>query len=184
VAGVTVAGATPVTDEGTDYIRGAGGVTVDNRRVLVVVVGSCLAILAAVAVALGIAAVDQNSRNTNLKQRGVAVDVSVTSCIGVLSGTGVTVASFNCRGTFTLGGHTYTDTIRGSTAPLATGAIVKAIADPHNPSVLSTTQSVAAAHPSWRAFILPAVLLVLAVGGAAGLLGYVRRGRRVTAAAA
>ena len=173
-----------MTDEGTDYIRGAGGVTLDSRRVLVVVVGSCLAILAAVAVELGIATVDQNSRNTHLKQHGVAVDVSVTSCIGVLSGTGVTVAGFDCRGTFTLGGHTYTDAIRGSTAPLATGAIVKAIADPDNPSVLSTTQSVAAAHPSWRALILPAVLLVIAIGGALWLVIYVRRGRRVTAVAA
>ena len=173
-----------MTDEGTDYIRGAGGVTLDSRRVLVVVVGSCLAILAAIAVALGIAAVEQNARNTHLQQHGVAVDVSVTSCIGVLSGTGVTVASFNCRGTFTLGGHTYTDTIRGSTAPLATGAIVKAITDPHDPSVLSTTQSVAAAHPSWRALILPAVLLLVAVGGAAWLVAYIRGGRRLTAAAA
>jgi hypothetical protein len=172
-----------VTDEGTDYIRGAGGVTLDNRRVVVVVIGSCLAILAAVAVALGIAAAQQNSRNTHLKQHGIAVDVTVTSCIGVLSGTGVTVASFDCRGTFTLAGHTYTDAIRGSTQPLATGAIVNAVTDPHNPSVLSTTQSVAAAHPSWRALILPTVLLVLAIGGAALLLGYVRRGRRVTAAA-
>lgn len=173
-----------MTDEGTDYIRGAGGVTLDSRRVLVVVVGSCLAILAAVAVALGIGAVDQNSRNTHLQHHGVAVDVSVTGCIGVLSGTGVTVASFNCRGTFTLGGHTYTDTIRGSTAQLAPGAIVKAVADPDNPSVLSTAQSVAAAHPSWRALILPGVLLVVAIVGAAWLVAYVRRGRRVTAQAA
>ena len=179
-----MAGVTPVTDQGTDYIRGAGGVTLDSRRVLVVVVGSCLAIVAAVAVALGIAAVEQNSRNTHLKQHGVAVDVSVTSCIGVLSGTGVTVASFDCRGTFTLAGRAYTDAIRGSTAPLATGAIVKGVTDPHNPSVLSTTQSVANAHPSWRAFILPVVLLVIAVGGAAWLWSYVRHGRRVTAAVA
>jgi hypothetical protein len=173
-----------VTDDGTDYIRGAGGVTLDSRRVLVVVVGSCLVILAAVAVALGIAAIDQNARNTRLQQHGVAVDVSVTGCIGVLSGTGVTVASFNCRGSFTLGGHTYTDTIRGSSARLATGSIVKAVTDPGNPSVLSTTRSVATAHPSWRALILPAVLLMLAIGGALWLVAYVRRGRRVTAVVA
>jgi hypothetical protein len=164
-----------VTDEGTDYIRGAGGVTLDSRRVLVVVVGSCLALLAVVAVALGIAAIDQNARNTRLQQHGVTVDVSVTGCIGILSGTGVTVAGFDCRGTFTLAGHTYNDMIRGSTAPLATGAIVKGVADPKNPSVLSTTQSVATAHPSWRALILPAILLVTAIGIAAWMMFRFRR---------
>jgi hypothetical protein len=173
-----------VTDDGTDYIRGAGGVTLDSHRVLVVIVGSCLVILAAVAVALGIAAIDQNARNTSLQQNGVAVDVSVTGCIGVLSGTGVTVASFNCRGSFTLGGHTYTDTIRGSSARLATGSIVKAVADPDNPSVLSTTQSVATAHPSWRALILPAILLALAIAIAVWMVVHFRRKPVLTAPAA
>jgi hypothetical protein len=145
------------------YIRGGGGI-VDTRRLLRVVVGSAIVALAGLVVVLTIEAVHKNSRIDSLQHRGVPVDVTVTSCFGILSGTGITVTTFQCSGSFDLAGRSYNAVIVGSTANHAVGDVVKAIADPKHPTSISTPSSLANAHSTWRAYITPGVLfLVLAL---------------------
>jgi uncharacterized membrane protein len=120
------------------YIRGGGGAPTDAPRVLRIFAGVCLGLLAAVAVALIVGAVHENSRRHELQHHGVTVQVTVTSCVGTATGTGITVNGFTCRGSFVLNGHTYVDVIRGSSQLLARGSVLTGVADPRSPSVLST----------------------------------------------
>jgi hypothetical protein len=124
-------------DEAAGYIRGGAGV-VDTRRLFRVLFDS-------------------------LRHRGVPVNVTVTSCLGILSGTGITVTSFQCRGSFDLAGRSYNAVIDGSSVNHAVGDVVKAIADPKHPTSVSTPSSVVGAHSSWRAFIGPAILFLVLV---------------------
>jgi hypothetical protein len=163
------------TDEApAGYIRGGGGV-VDTRRLFRVAVGSAIVALAVLVVVLAVEAVHKNSRIDGLQRRGVPVDVTVTSCFGILSGTGITVTTFQCSGSFDLAGHSYNAVIAGSDANHAVGDVVQAVADPKHPTSISTASSLATAHSSWRAFIAPAVLFVLLALLIAGALWWSRR---------
>jgi hypothetical protein len=149
-------------DGGGGYIRGGGGV-IDTRRLFRVVVGSAVVALVALVVVLTIEAVHKNSRIDSLHHRGVPVDVTVTNCLGILSGTGITVTSFQCNGSFSLYGRSYNAVIAGSNVNHSPGDIVKAVADPKHPASVSTAAALVNAHSSWRAFIAPGVLFVVLV---------------------
>ncbi len=95
------------------------------------------------------------------------MNATVTGCVGLASGTGVTQSGFRCTATFVLDGHRYTDLLGGSNGLRAAGDTVPAVADPAEPGHLSTATSVKATGSSWTAFIAPAIalaLLVLVVG--------------------
>lgn len=164
------------TDEAAadSYIRGGAGV-VDTRRLFRILVGLAVVVLAAVVAVVTIQAADKNSRTDNLRHRGVPVDVTVTDCLGILSGTGVTVAYFQCSGSFELGGHSYHAIIGGSNINHQPGDVVKAIADPKHPTSVELASSLVNARSSWRPFIVPAVLFVLLVLLIAGALWWSRR---------
>ena len=159
---------------GGGYIRGGGGI-VDTRRLFRVVVGSAIVTLAVLVVVLTIGAAHKNSRIDGLRHRGVPVDVRVSSCFGILSGTGITVTTFQCSGSFTLSGHSYHAVIAGSDVNHAAGDVVKAVADPKHPTSVSIVSSLATAQSSWHAFITPAVLLLLLVVLIVGALWWSRR---------
>lgn len=159
---------------GEGYIRGGGGI-VDTRRLFRITVGSAIVTLAVLVIVLTIQAVHKNSRIEGLQRRGVPVDVTVTSCLGMLSGTGITVTSFQCSGSFILADRTYNAVIGGSNVNHAAGDVVKAVADPKHPTSISTASSLANAHPSWRAFIGPAVVFLLLVLLVVGALWWSRR---------
>jgi hypothetical protein len=161
-------------DVAASYIRGGGGI-VDARRLFRVVVGSAIVALAALVVVLTIEAAHKNSRIDGLQRRGVPVDVTVTSCLGILSGTGITVTTFQCGGSFDLAGRSYNAVIAGSTINHQAGDVVKAIADPKHPTSVSLASSLVNAHSSWRAFIGPAVLFLLLILLIAGALWWSRR---------
>jgi cobalamin biosynthesis Mg chelatase CobN len=151
------------TDEAPGgYIRGGAGV-VDTRGLFRVLLGCVIVALAAFVVVLTIAAAHQNSRIHNLQHRGVPVDVTVTRCLGILSGTGVTVTSFQCSGSYVLAGRSYNAVIGGSSTNHAAGDVVKAIADPKHPTSLSTPSSLANSHSSWRPFIGAGILFLVLV---------------------
>ncbi|HTC70632.1 MAG TPA: hypothetical protein VK662_13770 [Acidothermaceae bacterium] len=149
-------------DGSGSYIRGGAGV-VDTRRLFRVVGGLVIAVLVALLAALTVNAVHENSRIDSLRHRGIAVDVTVTNCLGVLSGTGVTVAYFQCSGSYDLGGRTYNGVIAGSHVNHAAGDVVEAVADPRHPTTISTATSLAKAHSSWRPFIAPGIVFVVLV---------------------
>jgi hypothetical protein len=146
------------------YIRGGAGVPTDTRLVLRIVVAFCLVALAALTLALTVRAVHQDSRSHRLEHRGVAVAVTVTRCLGIASGTGITVTSFVCHGSFVLNGKRYDDVIGGTTTLHSPGDRLQGVVDPKSPSVLSTAHAVESPQSTVRPFVIaaiPAVALVL-----------------------
>ena len=154
-------GKTPTSAEPIMPLRGAG-VDVDVRRVGRVLAGLCLLALAVLVFVLFIAGAQKNAQITRLHQHGVAVEVTVSSCIGLMGGSGSNIAGYSCRGTFTAGGHLYNDAIPGNTL-YRPGARLAAITASGDPGLLSTPRALAAEHASWRVFILPTILLVVLV---------------------
>jgi hypothetical protein len=162
------------TDDAPGYIRGGAGV-VDTRWLFRILLGLAIVVVAALVAVLTIQAADKNSRTESLRHRGVPVDVTVTKCLGILSGTGITVTSFQCNGSYVLAGRSYNGLIDGSTTNHAAGDVVKAIADPKHPTSISTASSLATADSSWRTFIGSGLLFVLLVLLVAGALWWARR---------
>lgn len=154
-------------------LRGAG-VSVDARRVGRVTMALCLATLAIVAVVLFIAGAQKNAQISELRTEGVTIKVTVTGCMGLLGGSGSNAAGYACRGTYTFRGHRYDEAIPGNVnlIPHSTLPVVIARGEP---TLVSTVEAVRREHPSWRVFIVPAVLALLVVVAIALLL--VKRGR-------
>jgi len=142
-----------------------------------------LALIVAAAV-LFVAGADKNAQITSLRRHGVPVEVTVTSCLGLLGGSGSNAAGHACTGTYVLGGHRYHQAIP-SDALYDVGARLRGVAVPSDPALLSLPSVVAGERASWRVFITPAVLAVLGVGLGLGTLLVRRRRhpRRGTAAA-
>ena len=70
-----------------------------------------------------------------MHHRGVPVDVTVTNCFGILSGTGITVTSFQCNGSFNLDGRSYDATVAGSDVNHSSGDVVEGCRRPQAPDV-------------------------------------------------
>jgi hypothetical protein len=142
-------------------LRGAG-VEVDVRRVGRVVGAVCLVALAIAAIALFGAGAHKNDQITRLRQNGVAVEVTVTGCLGLLGGSGSNAAGYECKGAFVLARHRYTEDIPGNTIRTP-GATIRAVAVPGDPPLLSTVRAVASDRPSWHVFVVPTILIVVDV---------------------
>jgi hypothetical protein len=142
------------------YVRGAG-VVMDSRRTLRALVVVSVLVLATLTIVLTREAINANARISRLRQHGVPVDVTVTSCLGLASGSGITEAGYRCRGTFTLDGHHYNEVIAGTTDLRGAGETLHAVADPSDPAILSTADVLATTHPIWTAFISPAIPMLL-----------------------
>jgi hypothetical protein len=164
------------TDEAAagSYIRGGGGV-MDPRRLFRVLVGSAIVALAVLIAVLALEAAHKNSRIDALQRRGVPVDVTVTSCFGILSGTGITVTTFQCSGSYDVAGQTYHAVIAGSDLNHKAGDVVQAVADPKHPTSISLASSLVNAHSSWRPYIAPTILFVVLLMLIAGALWWSRR---------
>jgi hypothetical protein len=146
------------------YTRGATGVIVSPRRVAWVLTVASVAVLAFLVVALIVSAFAERSRASSLRHVGVPVEATVTRCIGRASGTGITTIGYTCRAAFTMAGERHEAVLGGSSALLAPGEIVRAVADPNDPSVLASAGSVAGSTSSWTVFIAPASLWLVLAG--------------------
>lgn len=162
-----------VRREPLTILRGAT-VEVDARRVHQAVVAVCLMALTAAVVVLFVAGLEKNAQITLLRTQGVAVEVTISSCLGLMGGTGSNLTGYECRGTFTIGGHSYNDAIPAS-APYSPGATLRAVSVPEDPALLSTPRALADQHASWRVFLLPSLLLASLASVVAGL--FMRRGK-------
>jgi hypothetical protein len=134
-------------------------VEVDSRRVARGLIGACVVTLAAVTVVLFAAAVHKNAQITSLRRHGVPVEVTVSRCLGVLSGSGSNAAGYSCRGTFVLDGQRHRVTIPGDTL-VAPGTTIRMITVESDPGLVATIHQVGREHPSPGVFVLPTVLLV------------------------
>jgi hypothetical protein len=170
----------PPADE-VDYQRGSGGVRIDTRRLVLVILGLVILVMATLVVVTAIDAAQHNSRVSRLQQRGVPVDVTVTSCLGLASGTGITVDGFQCRGTFALEGHTYNEVIGGSSVNIPPGTTVHAVVVPREPSSLSTKATAASKDAAWKSYLTAGVLLLITILLTVGWLLLRARWRRPVA---
>lgn len=139
-------------------LRGAA-VEVESRRIRGYVTIACLATLVILIPLLYLAGANRNAQISGLRQHGVALDVVVSRCVGLLGGSGSNGVGYQCEGTYTVGGHRYTETIPGN-ALYSPRASVPAIVDPGDPTLLSSPAAVGRSHPSESVFILPTLLAV------------------------
>jgi len=155
-------------------LRGAE-TQVDVRRAGQVGLGLVFATLAVLVVVFVVVGIDKNRQIDELRGRGVPVGFTVTHCQGLLGGSGSNGAGYACSGTYRLEGHTYRESLPGTTALFSPGAMVPAVAVPGDPPLVSPVAAVASEHASWRVFILPAVLFATLVLLAAAVLVRWRR---------
>lgn len=139
-------------------LRGAG-VDVDGRAAGKVALGVCVVALAVTAVVLFVAGVHKNDQITSLHDHGLQVQVKVTSCQGLLGGSGSNAAGYSCTGTFTIDGRRYSEAIPGNVLR-APGTQIEAIAVAGDPPLLDTASAVRTERASWKVFVVPAAILV------------------------
>jgi hypothetical protein len=145
--------------EPVSTLRGAG-VEVDGRLVGRILAGILLVSLAVMVAVMFVAGAQKNAQIDGLRQHGVAVEVTVTRCMGLLGGSGSNAAGYVCSGTFTLDGRRFHGTIPGNTIR-DPGTQVRAVTIASDPGLLSTVSGVKTEHASWRVFVLPSALLVV-----------------------
>jgi hypothetical protein len=163
----------PVTakaDGDTASVLRGPAVSFNSARIVQVLIFIGLATLLTLGVLLFVSGAHRNAQINELHQHGKTVQISVSGCVGVASGSGSTPATFSCHGFFTLAGHRYNEIIGGQTNQLDVGTLVQGIAVPDDPALVATAQSVASEHTSSSVFILPIVLLVAFAGGLVAIL--------------
>jgi hypothetical protein len=153
--------------EPTSTLRGAR-VDVDIRRLRRPVAVIVMAALAVATVAAFVSGANKNDHIAALHAHGVRLEMTVTSCLGNLGGSGSNAAGDSCRGGFTLDGHRYVEDIPGNVTRQP-GDHLTIVTVPGEPGVLALPASLPHEQTSWRVFILPVVLLVLLVAGCAGI---------------
>jgi hypothetical protein len=171
-------GAPDEDDRLVDNYRG-GTVNVDRRKAAQVVIGVTLVALTVLGVVLLIAAISNNNQIDSLKDNGVTVPVKVTGCLGLIGGTGQSLAGYSCSGTYTVGGTVYHQNIPGL-AFHKPGTTIRGVVVPSDPKLLTTPDQLARQRASWTAFIIPGLLLLVVV--VVLLIVFLRRpGRSVSA---
>jgi hypothetical protein len=118
------------------YIRGGSGRATDRRATGRWLAFAGLLALALLAVAMALGFARQHGRDLRLAQARTPVQATVTGCVGLASGTGITVTGYRCTATFRLSGRQYDDLIDGSHGLYEPGTVVAARTDPRDPTVL------------------------------------------------
>ncbi len=154
-------GSAPDAEARVAPLRGAT-VQIDRRRLTRVLVAIVVATLAVLVVVFTFVGINKNHQIDELHNQGVAVNVTITSCQGLLGGSGSNGAGYACRGTYSLDGRRYNEQLPG-TSLHAPGTVIHAIAVPEDPALVSPVSVVHDEHSSATVFVLPAVLLVLLV---------------------
>jgi hypothetical protein len=160
-------------------LRGAG-VDVDSRRVAQAAVVLCLGVLAMVSAVLFVAGASKNAQISELREHGAWVGVTVSSCRGLLGGSGSNAAGYACQGTYTFDGKRYQEAIPGNVRRTP-GTSVAGIVAPDDPQLLSTPSQVRIEHASWRVFIAPGALTLAFLVTVAAIILRWRSHRRAAA---
>lgn len=142
------------------YIRGGKVGQVDRKRVSTTLTALFAIALLGLVIVLAAQAVTTNLRMRELRAHGTPVETTVTGCVGMASGTGITESGFSCRGTFRLDGLSHSATIRGTDQLYPPGATVAAVVDRLHPTILYLGSDPSRFHWSWRGFLAPAICLV------------------------
>ena len=157
-------------------LRGAG-VAIDARRAARGLAVFGLLGLAATAAFLFASAFHSNAQLTLLHDEGVPVTATVVTCERHLGGSGSNPVGSTCRGTYRIGGTSYTETLPGD-ASHAPGSPVQIVVVPGDPALVGSVPGAAAARASAAAYVLPSVLAVLFVALSVAFALAVRRTER------
>lgn len=146
-------------------MRGGDAISV-GRRIWVAAGTFGLVVVAVLLVVSMVSATHDNARITRMKEHGVAVSVTVTSCIGNLGGSGSNAADYTCRGHYVVTGTSYDEVIGAMSTFAPPGTRVPAVADPSRPSTIELASAVASSSASSHAYAIPGLLglLLLALG--------------------
>jgi hypothetical protein len=135
-----------------------------------------LCVFALIIVVSFISATNDIARIERLKDHGVSVVVTVTSCVGNIGGSGSNAAGYTCRGSYRVHGVRYQEVIGSKTTLSSAGTQLRGIADPARPSTIELASSVAKSSSSLSAYVVPSLLTLFVVLGFA--LFRRRRSRR------
>jgi hypothetical protein len=153
-------------------------VSVDPRRAGTVLAVSLLLTLIGTSIGLYVAGSEANSRADRLQHHGIRVEAAVTTCLGLLGGSGSNAAGYTCRGRFVLDGVAHSEVLPGNGAH-APGDRMALISDPGHPGDLLTPSGLAGLHPGAGLYVLPSILAGAALlATALGLTRYGFSGRR------
>ena len=135
------------------------------RRVLLWVT---LAGLLGGGIGLVVSGVLSNAGIDRLRHDGRPVVATVSSCEGLLGGSGSNGVGYTCRADFRLGGRTWSEVLPG-TGLRAPGSHLALVVVPSDPKDLATPAGLAAERTSYLAFLWGGLLWVtaLVLGGAA-----------------
>ncbi len=156
-----VAGGEP--EDRVAALRGAGVGGVDTRRLGQIVVGVILVTLAVLVIVFSLVGVHKNHQSDRLRNDGVPVSFTVSTCTGLVGGSGSNPVGYVCRGSYTLNGHTYSEQLPGNDFHRP-GTTVAAVAVPGDPSLVSPAAMVATEHSSTGVFVVPVILFVILAG--------------------
>jgi len=162
-------------DQTVTTLRGAG-VRADGRRIGRLAVAIALVVVVGTAGVLYVVGFQKNAQIADLHRSGVPVEVTVTSCRGQLGGSGSNPVGYSCTGTYRFGGRTYRESIPGDKI-LPPGGTVRGIVTPGDPSLFSTPGVLAGEQPSWRVYLAPTFLLLVALAVGGDLVLRARRSR-------
>lgn len=154
-------------------LRGAD-VEVDARKVAWVALTVVVVTLLVLGIVFTVAGIRKNEQIQELRSHAVPIDVTVTSCVGLLGGSGTNFVGYSCTGAYEVAGKRYTAQLPGS-EPHARGAVMHAVVVPNDPALISTAAFVSTERTSAFVFIMPAVFFSLVVLAPVVLIGIRRR---------
>jgi hypothetical protein len=152
----------PAADDSSGRIGTLRGASVgfNPRRLVQVVVALLMATLVVTVIVLTLAGIHSNNQINRLHGQGQPVTVHVTSCFGLLGGSGSNAAGYSCRGTYTLDGNTFNEALPGSTL-YRPGTKLPAVAVPGDPALVSPTAIISTQRASNGVFIVPIILGII-----------------------
>jgi uncharacterized membrane protein len=143
-------------------LRGAGVGGVDTRRLGQVLTGIVLVTLAVLVIVFTIVGVHKNQQDDRLHNDGVPVTFTVSTCTGLVGGSGSNPVGYVCHGRYTFDGHTYSEQLPGNDFHRP-GSTVPAVAVPGDPALVSPAAMVATEHSSNGVYLVPVILFVILV---------------------
>jgi len=166
-------------DDAAVSTRHGVGTRIGRSGVGRVLAGLALLALATAVALLFAAAAQKNGQITELHHEGVDVDITVTGCLGQIGGSGSNPVGYTCSGSFTLGGHRYTERIPGDVLRRP-GSSLAGVAVPGDPALVTTAAALDGEHASARVYLLPSVLAVVLVAALVVVIAMLRRRRSAT----
>jgi hypothetical protein len=156
------------------YVRGARG-GLDRGLAIRIMAGAVVVALVTLTLVLAFQADRENSRLNRLHHDGIPVNATVSGCVAIASGTGITESGYRCRASYVLTGRSYSAVLGGTDTLYAVGETVPAVVARTEPDNLSTADAVMHTQASWTAFIPAAIAMLTSIALTAVLAWRIRR---------